>query len=253
MWGIIPAAGLGSRIQPLAFSKELLPVGSRIIDGVERPKAVGEYLLERMLAAGVDKLCFVISPNKPDLVRYFGSSYGGAQVCYVVQPDASGLCDAIFRALPLVREHESVLVGLPDTVWFPEYGYNVLSGDHLSFLLFPVERPEDFDAVLCADDGTVRQVVVKQKNPGTNWIWGGFRLSGRVLASLHELWCERGKQDPYFGTLTNAHIARGNRVTASFAGESYMDVGTVAGYRRAMQRLEGGSTTSEQKVEHARP
>ena len=29
MWGIIPAAGNGSRIQPLAFSKELLPVGSR--------------------------------------------------------------------------------------------------------------------------------------------------------------------------------------------------------------------------------
>ena len=27
MWGIIPAAGTGSRIQPLAFSKELLPVG----------------------------------------------------------------------------------------------------------------------------------------------------------------------------------------------------------------------------------
>ena len=30
MWGIIPAAGKGSRIQPLAFSKELLPVGSRL-------------------------------------------------------------------------------------------------------------------------------------------------------------------------------------------------------------------------------
>ena len=28
MWGIIPAAGNGTRIQPLAFSKELLPVGS---------------------------------------------------------------------------------------------------------------------------------------------------------------------------------------------------------------------------------
>ena len=26
-WGIVPAAGLGTRIQPLAFSKELLPVG----------------------------------------------------------------------------------------------------------------------------------------------------------------------------------------------------------------------------------
>ncbi|HEY7646930.1 MAG TPA: nucleotidyltransferase family protein, partial [Hyphomicrobiales bacterium] len=37
MWGVIPAAGLGSRIQPLAFSKELLPVGSRLTDGEERP------------------------------------------------------------------------------------------------------------------------------------------------------------------------------------------------------------------------
>ena len=39
MWGVIPAAGNGTRIQPLAFSKELLPVGSRIdSNGVERPK-----------------------------------------------------------------------------------------------------------------------------------------------------------------------------------------------------------------------
>jgi len=35
MWGVIPAAGRGSRIQPLAFSKELLPVGSRNDKGTE--------------------------------------------------------------------------------------------------------------------------------------------------------------------------------------------------------------------------
>ena len=29
MWGVIPAAGNGTRIQPLAFSKELLPVVDR--------------------------------------------------------------------------------------------------------------------------------------------------------------------------------------------------------------------------------
>ena len=39
MWGIIPAAGAGSRIQPLAFSKELLPVGSRRDGETERPRA----------------------------------------------------------------------------------------------------------------------------------------------------------------------------------------------------------------------
>ena len=79
MWGIIPAAGLGSRIQPLAFSKELLPVGSRTEpDGTERPRAVSEYLVERLLAAGCDKLCFVISPGKSDILAYYGSRIWGA-------------------------------------------------------------------------------------------------------------------------------------------------------------------------------
>lgn len=64
MIGIVPAAGAGERIQPLGCSKELLPVGSRIIDGVERPKAVSEYLVERMIAAGATRICIVISARR---------------------------------------------------------------------------------------------------------------------------------------------------------------------------------------------
>lgn len=241
MWGIIPAAGLGSRIQPLAFSKELLPVGSRWIEGVERPKAVSEYVVERMLAAGVEKLCFVIAPTKPDIVRYYGSDYTDngrcAQVCYMVQPKPAGLCDAIFRALPLIREREPVLVGLPDTVWFPDDAYRALPEDSLSFLLFPVRHPELFDAVVSDESGRVREIQVKQPQPSTNWIWGGFRMTGRVLADLHSLWVERDEQDPYVGTLVNEYIARGGHVTAARAGETYFDVGTLEGYRHAMGEL----------------
>src|SRR6185437_2682751 len=86
MWGIIPAAGSGNRIQPLAFSKELLPVGSRF-DGVsERPRAVSEYLVERMIAGGADKICFVISPSKFDILHYYGGRIETADIAYVVQP-----------------------------------------------------------------------------------------------------------------------------------------------------------------------
>lgn len=53
--GCPPAAGSGSRIRPLAFSKELLPVGSREEADVERPRAASEYLLDRMLMAGADQ------------------------------------------------------------------------------------------------------------------------------------------------------------------------------------------------------
>ena len=38
-------------------------VGSRLVDGVERPIAVSEYLVERMIAAGAAQICMMISPE----------------------------------------------------------------------------------------------------------------------------------------------------------------------------------------------
>ncbi len=237
MWGIIPAAGRGSRIQPLAFSKELLPVGSRLENGVERPCAVSEYLVERMIRGGADKICFVISPGKSDILGYYGGGYGEAAIAYVVQPQASGLCDAIFRAIPLVQPGEPVIVGLPDTVWFPETALAELPDDVLSFLLFPVDKPEFFDAVVLSERGDVLEIRVKQPDPGSNWIWGAFRMPGRVLHELHALWRERLCADEFIGTLVNAYLAGGGRAVGVKAGTSYVDVGTLGGYRSAITLL----------------
>lgn len=237
MWGIVPAAGRGSRIQPLAFSKELLPVGSRIDGGVERPCAVSEYLVERMIAAGADKVAFVIAPGKSDILEYYGGTCGDAAVAYVVQPQPAGLCDALFRALPLIGADETVLVGLPDTVWMPRDGFAALPDGDLSFLLFPVERPEMFDAVVLDGDGLVREIQVKNPAPSSRWIWGGFKLTGRILADLHALWQARERRDEYVGTLVNAWIAAGNRARGVPAGEAYVDVGTLNGYREAIALL----------------
>ena len=236
MWGIIPAAGLGSRIQPLAFSKELLPVGSVLEGGTERPRAVSEYLVRRMVRAGADKLCFVISPGKSDILEYYGGAVEGATLCYAVQPEPLGLCDAIFRALPFIPAQESVVVGLPDTVWFPEDGLCRL-GEGLSFLLFPVEHPEFFDAVVTDEAGWVKEIQVKQRGALSSWVWGAFKLDGGLLRELHALWLELEPRAPYFGTLVNAWLARGGKATAVRAGHSYVDVGTLHGYREAIQLL----------------
>lgn len=239
MWGIIPAAGLGSRIQPLAFSKELLPVGS-VLDGErERPRAVSEYLVERMIRAGADKLCFVIAPGKTDILEYYGSRLWGADIAYVVQPAAGGLCDALFHAAPLIHVDEQVLVGLPDTVWSPEDGFAQLPADALSFLLFPVERPELFDAVVTDEHGNVERIAVKQQDAPTPWIWGGVRMPGDVFHDLHRLWCESDRRDEYLGTLVNAWLARGGRAVGVRAGQAYVDVGTLHGYREAIRLLAG--------------
>lgn len=237
MWGIIPAAGAGTRIQPLSFSKELLPVGSRRDGAVERPRAVSEYLVERLLLAGATRLCFVVSPEKWDIMAYYGGEVEAASVCYAVQPRPAGLCDAVFRAAPLIPPDDDVTIGLPDTVWFPADAINSLPADTLSLLLFPVERPELFDAVITDEDGTVREIQVKQQTPGSRWIWGALRMPARIFASLHALWIERDRRDEYLGTLINAWLAGGGTAVGIRVGEAYVDVGTLHGYREAIHIL----------------
>ena len=237
-WGIVPAAGLGTRIQPLAFSKELLPVGMRMdANHTERPRAVCEYLLDRFLTAGVTRICFVISPPKTDIMNYFGGQLGPASICYAVQQTPGGLCDALFRALPFVAPNDEVHIGLPDTVWFPENGFRLLPDGGFSFLLFPVKQPELFDAVITEENGNVREIQVKKIGAQSNWVWGAFKLTGQVFADLHQLWCERGRSDEYLGTLVNAYLARGGRALGLKCGQSYVDVGTLHGYREAVRIL----------------
>jgi dTDP-glucose pyrophosphorylase len=237
MWGIVPAAGVGSRIQPLAFSKELLPVGSRTENGSEQPRAVCEYLVERMIKGGATRICFVVSPGKSDIFEYFGGEIGPTTLCYTVQRTPAGLCDAIFRALPFIERNEVVVIGLPDTIWFPEDGFCALRDDRLSFLVFPVEQPEFFDAVVADEHGRVLRIEVKQANASSSWVWGAFKMPGSVLHQLYALWRKRDRCDEYIGTLVNAYLEEGGEAFSVPAGEVYVDVGTLNGYREAMRVL----------------
>ena len=144
---------------------------------------------------------------------------------------------SLFRAVPLIGPNDPVLIGLPDTIWFPEDGFCALPNDRLSFLLFPVGHPEVFDAVVTDDNGNVREIQVKQPHPASSWIWGAFKMPGAVFHDLYQLWIDRERRDEYIGTLVNAWLARGNNAIGVRAGESYVDVGTLHGYREAIQLL----------------
>lgn len=237
MWGIVPAAGRGTRIQPLAFSKELLPVSDRRDGTTRQPRAVSDYLVERLVLAGADKICFVIAPGKSDILEYYGGVVRSASICYVVQPTPAGLCDSVFRAIPVIDPHEPVIVGLPDTVWFPSDALQCLPDDRLSLLLFPVDQPEHFDAVAIDRENRVLAIEVKQPAPTSRWIWGAIKMPGSLLHELYALWCGRGRLDEYLGTLINAWIANGGAAYGYSLGTRYFDVGTMDGYIDLMRVL----------------
>lgn len=237
MWGIIPAAGKGSRIQPLPFSKELLPVGSTVYCDTEQPKVVSEYLIERMVIAGVDKICMIISPEKSDILRHYGKYSSNIHISFVMQQTPQGLCDAIFSVVPIIDKNENVIIGLPDTVWFPKDALCQLPVNELTFLLFKVEQPHLFDAVEIGIDGYISNVKVKEKNVTSNLIWGAFKMPGYIYHKLYELWLIRERKDEFFGTLVNAYIQTGGKVSGMYASEQYVDIGTMNGYRNAQKLL----------------
>jgi glucose-1-phosphate thymidylyltransferase len=194
--GVVPAAGCGQRIQPLGCSKELLPVGWRIVKGHRRPKAVIEYLLDRMIAAGTDRICFIISPEKSDIIRYLSDCDCPAEIFYLIQPQPHGLCDAIFRAASFARDHEEVLIGLPDTIWFPMQGFSQVlqqNRSDVNLLLFPTETPSAFDAVVCNPNHKVQRVEVKQPDATSRWVWGAVTSSAERFRDLKDLWEARGR------------------------------------------------------------
>ena len=213
-------------------------MGSRREGGREHPRAVSEYLIERMVLAGASKICFVIAPGKSDILEYYGGGQiDSVSISFVVQARPVGLCDALFQAAPLIHPDEEVAVGLPDTVWFPRDGLCALPADKLAFLLFPVERPELFDAVVTGSRDEVLEIQVKQIGAASSWVWGAFKMPGHVFHELHRLWLERGRRDEYFGTLVNAWLERGGKAVGIRAGQAYVDVGTLHGYREAIRLL----------------
>jgi dTDP-glucose pyrophosphorylase len=176
-------------------------------------------------------------------VRYYAEREHAAEIFYAVQQRPRGLCDALFRAVPFVRDDEPVVIGLPDTIWFPENALAtaVTRGPEIRLVLFPVDEPSAFDAVLCDESNRVERVIVKQPRPGTNWVWGAVCAGGRAFRALHRLWLARGCEDEFLGHLLNAYIAAGNSVYGAALGERYMDVGTLEGYHAAQDYLRARS------------
>src|SRR5262249_26880587 len=160
-----------------------------------------------------------ISAEKTDIVKYYAERNYAAEIFYVVQNQPRGLCDAIFRAEPFAYRHDQVLIGLPDTIWFPENAYLgalAPSGADCNLILFPVADPSAFDAVLCDELGYVREIQVKQEQASSNWIWGAVTARSDAFRQLRLLWESRHRADEYLGDLLNAFIGAGNVVRGKF-------------------------------------
>lgn len=113
MKGLIPAAGMGERLGPIALAipKELLMVGD---------KACIEHVVEAFKIAGITEIVIVVGWRKHALLDYFGSGNRlDVNITYVVQDERDGLAKAVECGKKAIN-NDSFAVILGDNFFYPK-------------------------------------------------------------------------------------------------------------------------------------
>lgn len=247
--GLIPAGGQAHRIAPLPCSKEIFPIGfsARTEKQEGRPKVVAQYVLEQMRTAGIDKVYIILREGKWDIPAYFGDGMAlSLHLGYLMMGVPFGVPYTLDQAYPFVRG-AIVALGWPDILLDAEdaftrilqcltsYDADVVLG------LFPTERPEKVDMVDVADDGYVRQIVIKPRHTTLRYTWGNAVWAPLFTEFLHQ-YVETHKataanqSEVFVGDILQAAIRAGLRVIAMpISSTPCLDIGTPEDLLKAIR------------------
>lgn len=260
--GLIPAAGQGTRISPLPMSKELFPVGFRMVTGKvgPRPKVVCHYLLEKMQRAGATQAFFILRPGKWDIPNFLGDGADmGMRLAYLTVHVPFGVPFSLNQAYPFLRG-ATVVLGFPDILFEPAHAYQVLlerlHGGNADVVLglFPTKQPEKVGVVDFDQAGVVRGIYEKSSFTHLPYMWAIAAWQPTFSDFLNEFVRDRtqsliGSQIPQhlttlpsyvetpIGDVIQAALEAGLRVEAEpFAQGSYLDIGTPENLANAIQQ-----------------
>lgn len=104
MYGVVPAAGRGTRLRPRTDTQ---PKG--MVDVAGRPLL--EHVFETLRASGVEEIVVVVGYRKAQIIEHFGDAYEGVPITYAHQREQRGLGHAVLQATPHVDSDFVVLNG----------------------------------------------------------------------------------------------------------------------------------------------
>ncbi len=242
--GIIPCAGLGTRLGLLPFSKELYPIGLKKHKGKEVPKVACDYLIDHMLDAGVKNIHFVLRKGKWDIPAYFGGGLNhDLNSCYHIADYSYGVPFSVNQPFPFIKD-KIIVLGFPDILFKPKNVYQELiqeleNNDETDIVLgvMPVLRPDKWDMVELDEEGNVTDVIIKSavgKQKPYGWTIAAWkprfseflnhRISTLLLDKTKE---ELEKNEIYFGHIITDAIKKGMKVrSVVFKNGNCLDIGT---------------------------
>lgn len=185
-----------------------------------------DYLVERMRAAPCTEVRVVTRPDKQDVVA--NAARHGATV---IEASPSTLAESVLTAMRGLAGDDVALLGFPDSIWEPIDGFTRVidlleAGWSVGLGLFRAKDLRRYEPVVLEDSGRVLGIEFKPENPSSSWIWGCAAATVRALRGLE------GEDEPgvYFDSLS-----RQGRVGGVRLSDTYVDIGTPAGLREAVE------------------
>lgn len=254
--GLIPAGGYSRRISPIPCSKEIYPIGYWKVgatDGI-RPKVACHYLLEKMEAAGIEKVYLALRQGKWDIPTYLGNGRTfNLSLAYVVVEPTSGPPFTLDQAYPFVKD-SVIAFGFPDIIFDSRDAFVQLlnryrqSGADIVLGLFSIDRSRKDDRVVLNRDGVVGEFLPGPIDSKLRYTWNVAVWSPRFtefmhgyvekLGSKHESRGSRPQIDELtVGRVIKAAFDEGFKVHAvAFPKDPCIDIGTPADMARAVKR-----------------
>ena len=193
--GIVPAAGLGTRLGLLPCSKEILPLGLASSAGPHEtsPKVACQVLLDQMVQAGVRRIYIVLREGKWDIPAYLkdGHEVCNADLAYLIMRFAHGAPFSVDQAFAFVK-NQRVVFGFPDILFKADRAFEQIMDQHkesnvdVVLGLFPAEQPEHVDMVELSPQGEVLDLVIKPKTTTLTYTWAIATWSPTFTSYLHQ-------------------------------------------------------------------
>lgn len=233
MKGLIPAAGMGTRLKPYtnAIPKELLPVGG---------KAVIEHVIDAFREADITDITIVVGWKKNAILDYLGSGKRmGVNLTYVVQDERLGLADAIYTGRNIIGDSTFAVI-LGDNFFYPKTFMRDLKEFHQqqdADVTLGVTDVEDTTrhGIIAYNGTDVTNVVEKprpQDAPSMKGAAGIYIMSAEIFDAISKI--EPGVNNEYqLADAFNVMINRERKVVFRDIPGYHIDVGTPEDLREA--------------------
>ena len=233
MKGLIPAAGMGTRLKPLtlAVPKELLIVGEQ---------AVIEHVIDSMKIAGITDITIVVGWKKHAILDYLGSGARlDVNINYVVQDEQNGLAKAVAAGQKVMNDDDFVVI-LGDDFFYPKTFLRDLiqfHHKHDADATIGVAEVEDVTrhGIIKTEGNMVIDLIEKpsvDKAPSNLGIMGVYIFKSSIFDMIEQTKPGHGNEYQLTDSI-KCLVTNGKKVVFDMINGEHIDVGTMHDLKKA--------------------